>query len=279
LPDLELPVDRPRPANPSWRGGRHSSLLPRSLAEALRALSRREGVTLFMTLLAAWLTLLHRLSGQDDFAVGADSTNRGRVETEGLIGIFVNMIVLRTDLAGNPSFRDLLARVRETCLGAFAHQDLPFERLVEELRPQRGGGHSPLFRAVFNFNGDPRLEEGGPVEMAGLTASPLSLGDEVIRFDLTLHVHDGPGGLRASWTYSRDLFDDATVARLHRRFETLLDAVLASPEARLHHLEIRDPGELEEEAGRRQALEEAQRSKLRSLRGRRGGGMGAGAAG
>ena len=146
---LELPTDRPRPPVQSYQGVRQAFTLPSSLIQALKDLSRREGVTLFMTLLAAFQTQLHRYSGQEDIAVGSPIANRSRTELEGLIGFFVNTLVLRTNLEGNPSFRELLGRVREVALGAYAHQDLPFEKLVEELKPERDPSRNPLFQVMM----------------------------------------------------------------------------------------------------------------------------------
>src|SRR2546426_249835 len=143
-PTLRLPTDRPRPAVQSYRGARETAVLGRELLEALRELSRREQVTLFMTLLAAFQTLLHRYAGVDDVVVGSPIAGRRRVETEGLIGFFVNTLVLRTDLSGDPAFRELLGRVRETVVGGHDHQDLPFEKLVEEVGPPRSASWAPL---------------------------------------------------------------------------------------------------------------------------------------
>ena len=154
-PLLELPTDRPRSAAPAVEGGSVAFVLPEETAAALRALSRREGATLFMTLLAAWQVLLSRWSGQDDVAVGTPVAGRTRLETEGLIGFFVNTLVLRTDLSGEPSFRDLLGRVREATLGAYAHQDVPFEKLVEELAPERSLSHTPFFQAMLVLQNAP----------------------------------------------------------------------------------------------------------------------------
>ena len=155
---LNLPTDRPRPARQSYRGARQSIELSSELTQGLKALGRKEGVTLYMTLLAAFQTLLHRYTGQDDIVVGSPIANRNRIEIEGLIGFFVNTLVLRTDHSGNPPFRELLRRVRETALEAYAHQDLPFEKLVEELRPDRDLSCSPLFQAMFVFQNAPARE-------------------------------------------------------------------------------------------------------------------------
>ena len=166
-PLLELPTDHPRPAIQTFRGSHHSLLLPKHVGEGLRALSRQEGITLFMTLLAAFQILLHRYTDQDDLNVGTPIANRNRLEIEGLIGFFVNTLVMRTDLSGNPTFREVSRRVREVCLEAYAHQDLPFERLVEELHLERSLAHNPLFQVMF-------VMQNAPVQALGLPRLTLS---------------------------------------------------------------------------------------------------------
>ena len=212
---LNLPTDRPRPARQSYRGARQSIELSSELTQGLKALSRKEGVTLYMTLLAAFQILLHRYTGQDDIVVGSPIANRNRIEIEGLIGFFVNTLVLRTDHSGNPTFRELLRRVRETALEAYAHQDLPFEKLVEELRPDRDLSRSPLFQAMFVFQNAPA----GELNFKGLNVSPMRMAGETTKFDLTLSVHEGAPGLRAALQYSTDLFDEATITRISGAFQ------------------------------------------------------------
>ena len=171
---LELPTDRPRPPVQSYRGARQSMVLSGELNEALKTLSRQQGVTLFMTLLAAFQTLLHRYTQHDDIIVGSPIAGRNRTEIEGLIGFFVNTLVLRTDLSADPSFRQLLGRVRKAALDAYAHQDLPFEKLVEELHPQRNFSHSPLFQVMFAFQNVPMTE----LRLTGLTVNSLKADRE-----------------------------------------------------------------------------------------------------
>ena len=178
--------------------------------QALQDLSRRHGVTLFMTLLAAFQLLLHRYTDQDDIVVGALIANRNRVETEGLIGFFVNTLVLRTDLSGNPSFRELLDRVREVALGAYSHQDLPFEKLLEALQPPRDLSRTPLFQVLFVLQNTPRQ----PPELLGLSVDPLEIAPETANFDVCLNLSETPEGLRGWLEYSTDLFDAATIARM-----------------------------------------------------------------
>ena len=194
-------------------------LLPEAVGAGLKALSREAGATLFMTVLAAFKILLHRYTRQDDIVVGTPIANRNRREIEGLIGFFVNTLVLRTDLSGDPSFRELLRRVREVCLGAYAHQDLPFEKLVEELHVERDLSRNPLFQVMFVLqNGLPRA-----VELPGLTLSPVEGNSETAHFDLTLQIVDAEQGLTAAFVYNTDLFEAATIARMLRTFQTLLE--------------------------------------------------------
>jgi len=231
---FELPTDHLRPAVQTFRGSRQSSLLPRNIGEGLKALSRQEGVTLFMTLLAAFKILLHRYTDQNDLIVGTPIANRHRLEIEGLIGFFVNTLVMRTDLSGNPTFRELLRRVREVCLGAYAHQDLPFERLVEELHLERNLGRNPLFQVMFVLQNAPLQRIGLP----GLSLSPVEIDSGTAHFDLTLHIADTEQGLIATFAYNKDLFEDATIVRMLGHLRTLLEAVVANPEGRLSDLTL-----------------------------------------
>jgi amino acid adenylation domain-containing protein len=231
---LELPTDRPRPAVQTSRGARQSLALSRDLTEALKVLSRQEGVTLFMTLLAAFKTLLYRYAGRDDIIVVSPIANRNRVEIEGLIGFFVNTLVLHTDLSGNPSFRELLGRVREVALGAYAHQDLPFEKLVEELQPERDLSHTPLFQVWFVLQNTPRQA----LKLPGLTVNPLKALTETAKFDLTLSMVDTEQGLIGALGYNTDLFDAATIERMAGHFQTLLEGIVTDPEQRLSDLPL-----------------------------------------
>ena len=234
VPILDLPTDRPRPAVQTYRGARQSFVFPKTLCDQLRGLSRKEGVTLFMTLLAAFQTLLQRYSGQDDIAVGSPIAGRTRSETEGLIGFFVNTLVLRADLSGNPSFREVLHRVRQMALGAYEYQDIPFEKLVEELHPDRDLSRSPLFQVLFAFQNVPRQTR----ELAGLTVTPLENQNETAKFDLSLYTWEEKEGLRARLEYNTDLYDDATISRMLGHFETLLEGIVSNPEQRICDLPI-----------------------------------------
>ncbi|MGA3164142.1 MAG: amino acid adenylation domain-containing protein [Verrucomicrobiota bacterium] len=231
---IDLPTDHPRPAVQTFRGAHQSLVLPKHLQEGFKALSRQEGVTQFMTLLAAFKVLLYRYTSQDDLVVGTPIANRNRLETEGLIGFFVNALVLRTDLSGNPSFRELLRRVREVCLGAYGHQDLPFDRLVEELHLKRDLSRNPLFQVMFVLH-HASLRA---VELPGMTLSPVEGDSETAHFDLTLQILDTEQGLTAAFVYNTDLFEAATITRMLGHFQTLLEAMVADPEQRLADLPL-----------------------------------------
>jgi amino acid adenylation domain-containing protein len=231
---LRLPTDRPRTATPKFHGASHSFTLPAESVEKLKALSRKENVTLFMALLAGLQTLLYRLTGETDISVGTDMAGRNRAEIENLIGFFVNLLVMRVDLSGEPSFRELLGRVRETCMGAYAHQDLPFEKLVEELNPERSASSTPLFRVLFVYQNTPR----GTLELPGLKFSLMPADNETSKFDLALFIGEMNEGIHGTWRYNTDLFDDSTLARLSGHFKTLIENATAEPDARLSTLEM-----------------------------------------
>ncbi|MCA1992517.1 MAG: condensation domain-containing protein, partial [Coleofasciculus sp. S288] len=242
---LNLPTDRPRPAVQTYRGATQLLQLPTSLSEALEALSQQEGVTLFMTLLAGFQTLLYRYTQQEDITVGSAIANRNRSEIEGLIGFFVNSLVLRTDFSGNPTFLELLGRVKEVALGAYAHQDLPFEKLVEELHPERNLNQNPLFQVVFALQNAP-MEV---LELPGLTLSPLQFVDTgTTRFDLEFHLWerkqnnglgvDSSQGISGFVVYSTDLFDAATITRMLGHFQILLEGIVANSEQRIADLPL-----------------------------------------
>jgi amino acid adenylation domain-containing protein len=230
---LPLPTDYPRPAIQTYRGARQSLELPQTVADGIVALSRQEGVTLFMVLLAAFQTLLYRYTGQEDVCVGSPIANRNRDEVKELIGFFVNTLVLRTDLAGNPSFRELLTRVRRVALGAYAHQDLPFEQLVEALQPERDASYTPLFQVAFILRNALHLEE-----IPGLTLSPLNVESETAQFDLSLVVERTERGSIAAFEYNTDLFDADAIARMLGHFQNLLEGIVANPQAKLSDLPL-----------------------------------------
>lgn len=242
---LELPSDRPRPAVQSDRGGHARAVFPRELAERLEILSREEGTTMFMTLLAAFATLLARCGNQRDVVVGTPIANRQRLELEPLIGFFANTLALRLDLSGNPSFRELLARARSTVLEAHAHQDLPFEQLVAELNPGRSLSHSPLFQVLFQL----QLPGGdGGFDFPGLAVSRVELDRGRAKFDLALTMHRGDAGLHASFEYSADLFEPETVQRMLEHLQTLLEAAAADPDQAITDLPLLTEAEREQRA-------------------------------
>ncbi len=230
---LDLPADHPRPPVMTYRGARRSFALPAALRRTLADLSRRRGATMFMTLLAAFDVLLYRWSGQGDVLVGTPMTNRTRRETEGLIGFFLNTLVLRAEIAGDLPFEALLDRVREACLGAYAHQDMPFERLVHELSPQRDLSRTPLFQVLFTLQ-----TEAAPAALSAPPALPaqslrrrgLAVPLETAKFDLSLFLVEGPRGIEGAFEYATDLFDASTIDRLVARFEMLLEGIAAAPE-------------------------------------------------
>lgn len=223
---LDLPTDRPRPSMQTWRGATEMFSLPPDLAEQVRALSRSEGVTLFMTFLAAYQTLLRRYTGQEDISVGTAIANRNRREIEGLIGFFVNTLVMRTDLSDDPGFRELLKRVREVALGAYAHQDLPFEMLVDRLQPERDLSHTPLFQVAFALQNAPSE----PLQLPNLTLTPVSADTGTAKFDLMLTLSETPDRIGGALEYNTDLFDASTIRRMISHLQTLLRGAIADPD-------------------------------------------------
>ncbi|HEU0079696.1 MAG TPA: amino acid adenylation domain-containing protein, partial [Longimicrobiaceae bacterium] len=234
-PLLEVATDRPRTTAQSARAGSHLFRLPAEVSRRLRDLSQRESATLFMTLLAAWQALLGRYAGQEDVVVGTPIAGRTRGETEGLIGFFVNMLALRGDLSGDPAWSELLGRVRETALGAYSHQDLPFERLVDELGVERSLAHSPVFQAIFALQ---RPGGGGRLSLGELELEPFGGGEGLTRFDLSLAVVEGEEGLAGRLVYRAALFEAATMARMAGHLEALLEEMAAAPERRLSELSL-----------------------------------------
>jgi non-ribosomal peptide synthetase component F len=204
-------------------------LVPEELSASLRLFSRRAGVTLYMTLLAAFQTLLHRYSGQDEVVVGSPVANRTRAESEDLIGCFINTLALRGDLSGNPTFGELLRRVRETTLEAYAHQDLPFELLVSDLQPERRANHTPLFQVWFVLQNAPV----SPLRLPGVSLSPYRLAPREAQFDLTMSLIETEGGVEGLLTYNTDLFDGDTVEVMVGHYLSILGQVVERPEWRL----------------------------------------------
>ena len=223
---LALPTDGPRPPVSSFRGDKEWLSFPPELTSRLKELSRQQGATLFMTLLAAFSTLLHRYTGQKDVVVGTPVANRNRKETEGLIGCFVNTLVLRTDFSGDPSFEELLLRVRRAALSAYTNQDLPFEKLVEELQPERDLSRNPLCDVFFVFQNTPMPT----LELAGLDLTPMQIDNATAKLDLTLSLSEEPDGLTGYLEYSTDLFRAATIKRMAAHLSALLEGLTAHPQ-------------------------------------------------
>jgi amino acid adenylation domain-containing protein/FkbM family methyltransferase len=229
---LKLPTSRPRPVVQSFRAATARFEIDPHLTRQLRELGERCGATPFMTLLSAFAILLARYSGQRDLVVGSPIANRNRTELESLIGFFINTLVLRVDMSGDPTFEEMLERVRAVALDAYAHQDLPFEKLVAELQPERSLSHAPLFQAMFIMQNNPI----GKLEIPGLRDTSLEMDVGVVRCDVTLSMEETAQGLKGLWTYKPDLFDTDTIARLSRRFQTLLESIARNPSAGLSDL-------------------------------------------
>ena len=246
LPVLELPSDRGasgrearrrhRSRSPieTFSGAREALVLPKTLSEKLKTLNQRQGITLFMILVAAFQTLLHCYTDQEDIVVGTDIANRNQAQTKELIGFFVNQLVLRTDLSGNPTFLELLERVREMTLEAYAHQDLPFDKLVDVLNPKRELNRTPLFQAkiVLENTQTPSLE------LPGLTITSLKVENKTVQFDLLLELNETEQGLFGVWEYNTDVFDRDTIVRLSNNFATLINKIATHQESKLSELKI-----------------------------------------
>ncbi|MET0264270.1 MAG: condensation domain-containing protein, partial [Duganella sp.] len=234
---LELPTDRVRPVRQSYAGGSVPLLLDTTLTTALKALAQRHGATLFMTLLAGWATLLGRLAGQDDVVVGTPVANRRRAEVEGLIGFFVNTLALRVRFERDPTVAELLAQVKAHTLGAYDHQDLPFEQVVEALQPARSMSHSPLFQVLLTLDNAPA----GALQLPGLTITAAETRQHSAQFDLALSLTESEGQLIGSLRYASDLFDRASVERIGGHFTTLLRTLVADDHARVASLPLLSP--------------------------------------
>ncbi|MET0397983.1 MAG: amino acid adenylation domain-containing protein [Longimicrobiaceae bacterium] len=249
-PALDLPADRPRPPVQSFRGARHDRVLDPALTRRLRALARERGATPFMVMLAAFGVLLARYAREDDVVVGTPVAGRTRPELEGIVGFFVNTVVLRVDAGGDPAFGELLGRVREATLGAWEHQELPFDRLVEALGAPRDPARNPVFQVAVSYHAP-----APPPELPGLDARPLPHRTVTSKFDLSLHLADDGDGIRCAWEYARDLFDAATVARMAEHLAVLLRGVAADPDRRVSTIPLLTDAERREwEALRREAL-------------------------
>ena len=240
-PVLELPSDRPRPEIATFHGAKFRFMLPKALSEDLNTLSREEGATLFMVLLAAFDVLLYRYTYQPDIVVGTAIANRNRSETEPLMGFFVNMVIMRTDMNGNPSFRELLERVRQLTLAAYQHQDVPIEQIIEMLQPQRSLNRSPLYQVEFTLQNAP-LE---PLETRDLTFTPVNVQPDSSETDFNLIMSETKNGLAGEIIYSTDLFDSPTIERMADHFQTLLQGIVEEPQRRIMELSLTTDRETE----------------------------------
>jgi hypothetical protein len=255
---LNLPFDRPRPAIQRFHGAYESIPLDAELSSRLRQSGLQEDTTLFMTLLAGFYALLGRYSGQEQVLIGTDVANRITPELETLMGFFINLLPLRGDLSGNPTFRELLARVRESALGAYAHQEVPFEKLVEELQPERSPSHNPLVQVLFVMQNVPRQKRNLP----GLDLSPFEVPITRSKFDLAVFIVEGQEHVVGNWMYSTDLFDRSTVLRMANHYENLLRNALARPDDRLSSLEMLSEAEIKQSNNEK---DQRKRSHLQKL--------------
>ena len=262
LPSLDLVRDRHRPPVNSNRGDAKLIALPVELSESLKALSLREGATLFMMMLAAFKTLLYKYTAESDIVVGAPIANRNRAEIENLIGFFINMLPMRTDLSGNPRFTELVRRVKDVALGAYAHQDLPLEKLVEEIQPERELGQLPLCNIAFGVLNAPQTE----ARLTGLKIHPVSTEHEWARTDLTLWISESGRAIHAGWLYRTDLFDEEAITRMHGHLEALLFSIVARPEAPLDELEMLSEAERARQNTNRVIREERDYRRFKSMK-------------
>lgn len=268
-PVLNLPVDRPRLPAQTYEGAKHQVLLSVERTQGLRAFSRRQGATLFMTLLAAFQVLLHRYSGQQEFLLGTNVAARERAEIQGLIGFFLNVLVLRGDLSGNPTFAELVQRVREVTLGAYTHQDLPFEKLVEALRPERGHGRQPLFQVKIDYQSMP-LEI---LSLPGLVLTPFELDEGPVHSEMTLSIFDPGSDLQLTFEYSRDLWNAGTISRMAENLVALLDLIVQQPETTLQDLVgMIEESERQRSAAQGREIKDAHRRGLKDIKRRTVGG-------
>lgn len=234
VPRLKLPADKPRPPVQTFAGRVETFSLSSELTNGVRSLSRQSGVTVFMTMVAAFKILLQRYTGQDDIVIGSGNAYRNRFETETLLGCFFNWLVLRTDLSGNPTFRELLRRVRTVTLDAYAHQDLPFEKLLEKLQPERDTSYSPLFQVALTFQNFPQQT----IDLGGLKLTPVASSSRVAKFDMNLAIEDSADRIHGIWEYNTDLFEAATITRMIGQLQTLLKNIVENPDQEIEKIEM-----------------------------------------
>ncbi|NEP45605.1 MAG: non-ribosomal peptide synthetase, partial [Okeania sp. SIO2H7] len=263
---LALPTDKPRPQVPSDRGATVIFDLPPAVSESIKNLARSEGVTLFMTLLAGFQTLLYAYSRQEDFCIGSPIANRNLRETEEIIGFFVNTLVLRADVSENPSFRELLSRVKEVAIAGYAHQDLPFEKLLQELKLERSLSHNQLFQVWFVLHNLPVSS----LEMAGLTLTPLKFDSGFVRHDLRLAFWETSTGFAGSFEYKTDLFEAATINRMVEHLRLIFTKFCENVELKLSEVvEIIEEDKKQERLLKERELEKSKLQKLRTIKRKR----------
>jgi hypothetical protein len=257
-PLLQLPTDRPRPNVRNFQGAHEPIPLPKEVMDSVKTLSQQEEVTPFMLMLSAFNALLFRHSGQEHIVLGTDIANRTSAETERLIGFFINLLPMRTELAGDPTFRELVSRVREAALGAYAHQDVPFDKLVEELQPERSLSHNPIVQALFVMQNIPTHDR----KLARLEITPFSLPLTRSKFDVAVFIRDKGPEVVEDWVYSTELFERNTILRLAAQFENLLRHAISSPDTRVSALEILSDEEKAEREASKTERKQSQRKKL-----------------
>jgi amino acid adenylation domain-containing protein len=257
---LELPLDHARPAKRSFAGSCEIFQFPLEKLNAVKGLARQEGATLFMALMALYQVLLSRYSGAEQIVVGTDLANRTMPETERMIGFFINLLAVRTDLSGNPTFRELLGRVRDGMLESYAHQEVPFPRIVQEIQPERSATHNPVVQVLFVMQNVPRSKR----ELGGLVVEPFEVPVTTSKFDMALFVGERPDGLVGYWVYSTELFEQVTIQRMIRHWTNLLESAIAQPDARLSALTMLSPEELAQQQAEKKQRKHSQISKLKS---------------
>jgi acyl carrier protein len=260
-PLLQLASDRPRPSVRKFEGAYEPVPLAKDVADVVKAFSQREGITPFMTLLAAFNALLTRYSGQEHIVLGTDIANRTTAETERMIGFFINLLPVHTDLSGDPSFRELVSRVREVALGAYAHQDIPFDKLVEDLQPERSRSHNPIVQVLFVMQNVPSLQR----ELPGLELSPFPVPLTRSKFDLAVFMSDNGTDVCENWVYSTELFERGTILRMASHFENLLRHAVSMPDTRLSGLEMLSEKEKQQREAERAERKQSQRKKLMAV--------------
>ncbi len=259
-PVLELPLDRPRPASRTFHGAHETLHIPSEHLNMVKTLARQESATLFMALMAGFQAMLSKYSGEEQIVVGTDLANRTMPDTERMIGFFINLMAVRTDLSGNPTFRELLGRVREGLLESYAHQEVPFPKIVQEVQPERSATHNPIVQALFVMQNIPQVKR----ELAGLQADPFNVPVTTSKFDLAVFVVEKPEGLLGHWVYSTELFERTTIQRMMLHFGNLLRNAVAQPDARLSALSMLTSEEVEQQELKKEQRKQSRFGKLKA---------------